>query len=75
MLLLFVDYAPQVNLDQKQLRAHNSASSLMHALLTVKNVVGVLLVLFPSLGFFMVLSFGLCSYKQNEPSRVARLFK
>jgi hypothetical protein len=38
----------------------------MHALLTVKNVVGVLLVLFPSLGFFMVLSFGLCSYKQNE---------
>jgi hypothetical protein len=23
----------------------------------------------------MVLSFGLCSYKQNEPSRVARLFK
>jgi hypothetical protein len=45
----------------------------MHALLTVKNVVGVLLVLFPILDFFMVLSyvFMLMQAKRAEQSGAA----
>jgi hypothetical protein len=39
----------------------------MHALLTVKNVVlGVLLVLFPILGFFMMPSFGFMLMQANQ---------
>ena len=47
----------------------------MHALLTVKNVMGVLLVLFPILGFFMVLSFGFMLMEANQAEQSATVIE